>query len=90
MSLACPITTAAHVILGHGLVMIVAGLIGALVRALPGSKLTIVDRKQADRDAQGGEEATDPGSICSNAWEFPSDAQRFSWHAERRFEDVGA
>ena len=30
MSLACPITTASHVILGHGLVMIVAGLIGAL------------------------------------------------------------
>lgn len=31
MSLACPITTATHVILGHGLVMIVAALIGALV-----------------------------------------------------------
>jgi len=31
MSLACPITAAAHVILGHGLVMVVAALIGALV-----------------------------------------------------------
>lgn len=31
MSLACPITAATHVILGHGLVMVVAGLIGALL-----------------------------------------------------------
>jgi hypothetical protein len=31
MSLACPITTSAHVIVGHGLVMIVGGLIGALL-----------------------------------------------------------
>ncbi len=31
MSLHCPITTAGHVILGHGLVMIVAGLAGALL-----------------------------------------------------------
>lgn len=31
MSLACPITTAAHVIVGHGLAMIVAGLAGALL-----------------------------------------------------------
>jgi hypothetical protein len=31
MSLACPITTAAHVIVGHGLVMIVAGLVAALL-----------------------------------------------------------
>lgn len=31
MSLACPITAATHVILGHGLVMVVAALIGALL-----------------------------------------------------------
>ena len=31
MSLACPITAAPHVILGHGLVMVVAALIGALL-----------------------------------------------------------
>jgi hypothetical protein len=31
MSLACPITAATHVILGHGVVMIVTALVGALV-----------------------------------------------------------
>jgi hypothetical protein len=31
MSLACPITTAAHVIVGHGLMMLIAGLAGALL-----------------------------------------------------------